>query len=125
MFSPTLLDHFEHPRNSGILPDATVRARVENPVCADTLELALRIENGSVEAVRFLAKGCVPSMACASVLTTLLEGRMLRDLASITAEQIEKGVGGLPEGSSHAAQLAVDALRQVMLAAAELSPKAS
>lgn len=114
MYSPTLLDHFENPRNAGELPRASVVARVENPVCADSLVLALRIEADTVTAVRFLSKGCVPAMACASLLTTLVEGRNIRDLGSITPAQIAEGVGGLPEGASHAAHLALDALRTAL-----------
>src|ERR1035438_8196952 len=39
MYSPQLLDHFEHPRNAGGLTDANARVRVENPACGDILEL--------------------------------------------------------------------------------------
>jgi nitrogen fixation NifU-like protein len=110
MYSPTLLDHFDHPRNSGDLPEATVRVRVENPVCADVLELALVVKDGKIDEIRFKAKGCVPSVACASLLTEMLKGRSLHD-ALVTAERIDAEVGGLPEASTHAAQLAVDAVQ--------------
>ncbi len=109
MYSSKLLDHFEHPRNSGELPEANVRVRVENPVCADVMELALIVSDGKIDEVRFKAKGCVPCVACASLLTELVKGRALDD-AAITVEQIEDGLGGLPQASTHAAQLAVDAL---------------
>jgi nitrogen fixation protein NifU and related proteins len=108
MYSAILLDHFEHPRNSGALPEANIRVRVENPVCADVLELALRVHEGVVEEVRFKAKGCVPSVACASVLTELLQGAPIEAI-EVTAAEIERRVGGLPQASSHAAQLAIDA----------------
>jgi nitrogen fixation NifU-like protein len=118
MFSPTLLDHFEHPRNAGELAGATARVRVENPVCADTLQLALRLEGERVESVRFLAKGCVPVIACASLLTTLVDGRSLHEIALIDAEEVAQRVGGLPAGSFHGAQLAIDALKQALREAA-------
>ena len=124
MFSPTLLDHFENPRNAGELPQATVVARVENPVCADSLVLALRIEAGVVTDVRFLAKGCVPSMAAASLLTTLVAGNHIHSLESITAAHIVEGLDGVPEGSSHAAQLAADALRAALREFSSSTPKA-
>ncbi len=60
MYSPQLLDHFEHPRNAGSLAHADARVRVENPACGDILELSIKVNGGRISDVRFLAKGCVP-----------------------------------------------------------------
>ena len=46
MYSPQLLDHFEHPRNAGDLAHADARVRVENPVCGDILELSVKVVYG-------------------------------------------------------------------------------
>lgn len=59
---------------------------------------------------RFKAKGCVPSMACGSALTELLVGRTLAEARTLQSEHIISALGGLPEASNHAAQLAIDAL---------------
>src|SRR5215469_4754333 len=114
MYSPQLLDHFEHPRNAGDLPDADARVRVENPACGDVLELAARLRSGRIEAIRFRAKGCVPAMACGSLITVMVEGRTLAEAAAIRRKDVVQHIGGLPEASSHAAQLAIDALKAVL-----------
>ena len=75
MYSPQLLDHFEHPRNSGELPDADADVRIENPACGDILELAIKMNAGRIGEIRFRAKGCVPAMACASAMTDLAKGK--------------------------------------------------
>lgn len=69
MYSAQVLDHFEHPRNAGAIesPDASVQ--IENPACGDILKLTLKLSGGRIEEIRFLAKGCVASMACGSALT--------------------------------------------------------
>ena len=108
MYSATLLDHFENPRNSGELPTANVRVRVENPVCADVLELSLRVSGEVIEEVRFKAKGCVPSVACASLLTEILKGKPIRTI-ELSADAIEVLIGGVPQASTHASQLTFDA----------------
>ncbi len=114
MYSAELLDHFQHPRNCGELPDATSRARLENPVCGDILELAAKIEAGRIADLRFRAKGCVPAMACASALTELVKGTSVAEARTIGKEDVMRAVGGLPPASGHAAQLAVDALRALL-----------
>lgn len=114
MYSSELLDHFQHPRNAGELPDATARARIENPACGDVLELAVRIADGRITDIRFRAKGCVPAMACASALTELAKWKSLEQARAITRADVTDVVGGLPPASGHAAQLAIDALQTVL-----------
>lgn len=114
MYSAELLDHFEHPRNSGELPGASAQMRVENPACGDILELAVKIADVSIAEIRFRAKGCVPAMACASAITELAKGKSVADARAIDKEAIIRAVGNLPPASGHAAQLAVDALRAVL-----------
>jgi len=114
MYSPQLLDHFEHPRNSGELPDADAHVRIENPACGDILELTIKMDAGRIADISFRAKGCVPSMACASAMTELAKGRLAHDASFIGKDEIVTAVGGLPAASGHAAQLAADALRAAL-----------
>ena len=75
MYSPQLLDHFENPRNAGEVADPDAVVQIENPACGDILKLSLKISDGRVAEIRFLAKGCVPAMACGSALTELVKGK--------------------------------------------------
>jgi nitrogen fixation NifU-like protein len=110
MYSPQLLDHFQNPRNPGEVakPDATVQ--LENPACGDILKLSIKVANGRIAEIRFLAKGCVPAMACGSALTELVQGRTVEAASLLRREELVQAVGGLPEASTHAGHLAMDAL---------------
>jgi NifU-like protein involved in Fe-S cluster formation len=52
----------------------------------------------------------VAAIACGSALTELLKGKTLAEADKLRREDISTAVGGLPQASTHAAQLAVDAL---------------
>ena len=110
MYSPELLDHFEHPRNAGEIVNPDAAAQVENPGCGDVLKLTMKITDGHIREIRFLAKGCVPAMACASAITQLVKGRTVQEARELERDEIVKAVGGLPEASLHASHLAMDAL---------------
>jgi nitrogen fixation NifU-like protein len=110
MYSPQLLDHFQNPRNPGEVLDADAVAEIENPACGDLLRLTLKISAGRIAEIRFKAKGCVPSMACASALTELVAGHTPGETRSLHRDTLIAAVGGLPQASTHAAQLALDAL---------------
>lgn len=111
MYSSQVLDHFEHPRNPGEVnhPDSSVQ--IDNPACGDVLKLTLRVIDGRIQEIRFLAQGCVPTMACASLLTELVTGRTIAQARQLRREELVKAIGGLPKASLHASHLAMDALR--------------
>jgi nitrogen fixation NifU-like protein len=114
MYSAKVLDHFHHPRNVGEIANATASVEVTNPVCGDLLKLWAAVRGGEVVDVKFKVAGCVPAVACASWLSEAIRGRPIAEVGGITAEEIEKGLDGLPSASHHAAVLAADALRRLL-----------
>jgi nitrogen fixation NifU-like protein len=110
MYSVQVLDHFQNPRNSGEVANPDATAQIENPACGDVLKLTLRIENGLITEIRFLAKGCVPAIACGSALTGLVQRRTVAQACQLSREELVRSLGGLPEASHHASHLAMDTL---------------
>jgi nitrogen fixation NifU-like protein len=117
MYSQTLLDHFRRPRNVGELAPPARVVEVSNPACGDILRLAVRFEEGRAAEVRYKTRGCTASIAAGSVLTELIQGRTVAEIAQLTPREIETAVGGLPNESKHAAVLAADAARAMAKAA--------
>jgi nitrogen fixation NifU-like protein len=114
MYSPQLLDHFENPRNAGDLPDADAAVELENPVCGDVIRLSLKFRDGRIREIRFKAKGCVPAMACGSALTEMVLGKTADEARQLTREDLTRAVGGVPQASRHAVQLALDTLSALL-----------
>jgi len=114
MYSPQLLDHFEYPRNAGEVPDPDAAVQVENPACGDILKLTMKIANGRIAEIRFMAKGCVAAMACGSILTELVKGRTIDEARGLRREELVDAIGGVPEASAHASHLAMDALAAML-----------
>ncbi len=110
MYSPQVLDHFQHPRNPGEVANPDAAAQIENPACGDVLKLTLRVTDGRIEEIRFLAQGCVPAMACASLLTELVQGKTVVEARQLRRDDLVRSLGGLPQASTHASHLAIDAL---------------
>ena len=114
MYSTQLLDHFQNPRNAGDLAAADAIAEISNPVCGDVIRLSLRVRDELIAEIRFKAKGCVPAMACGSALTELTRGRTVAEARNLKRDDLIAAVGGVPPASSHAAQLALDALAMAL-----------
>lgn len=113
-YSQKLLQHFEHPRNVGDLPDASAEVRLEHPVCGDIMNLAIKVEDGRIVQVRYRTRGCVASIAAGSCLTEMIEGKSLQQAAALTREELVDTLGGLANASVHASHLAMDALHRVL-----------
>lgn len=113
-YSLTVLDHFQHPRNVGDLPDADAQARVENPVCGDIMDLSVKLSGDTIGEVRYRIRGCVASVAAGSCLTEMIKGRLLSEARSLKREELLRELGGLPNASLHASHLAMDALAAVL-----------
>ena len=114
-YSDKLKDHLARPRNAGTLADANATAELSNPVCGDRLQLSLRISGSLIEAARFLAYGCPPTLACGSALAEMLEGMTTDDAARLTRQDIARALDGLPARKQHAAALAIETLHAALV----------
>jgi len=110
-YSESFKDHIANPRNAGELADANAVAEETNPVCGDRLRFSLRIRDGRIEAARFLAYGCPPTLASGSVLAEMLEGMTIEHALKMERKEIVSALGGLPSRKQHAASLAIETLR--------------
>jgi nitrogen fixation NifU-like protein len=113
MYSASLLEHFENPRNVGELPPPAVTLTVSNPACGDILQLSVRFESGVAAEARYKVRGCTASIAAGSALTEWLAGKGRAELAGFRSEVIDEALGGLPPESKHAAVLCADGVKML------------
>ena len=113
-YSDLFKDHLANPRNAGELSDSQAVAEETNPVCGDRLRLSLRINRNHIEAARFLAYGCPPTLVCGSVLAEMLEGLTIAQALELTRQDIIEAVGGLSSRKQHAAALAIETLNAAL-----------
>ena len=111
MYPPQLIDHFEHPRNSGAMDSPDVSVQAENPACGDVMKLMLRIENDRIAQAKYQVRGCVASIACGSAITEAIVGKSIAEAAAIKREWLVQTLGGLANESTHASYLAMDCLQ--------------
>ena len=81
-YSATVVEHFHHPRNYGALPAPEVAYEDLNPLCGDRIRMELNVSaDQTIAAVRFRGDSCIISRAAASILTGLIQGRTLQEVA--------------------------------------------
>ena len=110
LYSEKVIDHFQHPRNQGVLDKPSAVGQVGNPVCGDIMKIYLQINNGIIEDIKFETLGCAAAIAVSSALTELVKGKTLDEAYKITKDKIVNDLGGLPPAKIHCSMLGVDAL---------------
>jgi nitrogen fixation NifU-like protein len=110
-YSELVRDHFEHPRNAGVLEDADGEGERSNPVCGDRMRVMIRVADGRIAAVRWQTRGCPAAIATSSFASELVAGWTLEAVRGLTREAIAEAMGGLPRDKVHCSVLAADALK--------------
>ncbi|HPW18006.1 MAG TPA: iron-sulfur cluster assembly scaffold protein [Candidatus Aminicenantes bacterium] len=111
IYGPTVLDHWKHPRNLGLVEGADGYARLQGP-CGDTMEMTVRMDGDVVADCGFRTDGCGTTIVCGSAATWLAKGRSFVDaLGAVGARGILELLGGLPKSDVHCAELAAETLR--------------
>ncbi|MCX7681974.1 MAG: iron-sulfur cluster assembly scaffold protein [Anaerolineae bacterium] len=93
LYCEHILDHYRYPRNEGVLEDADISHQRDNPLCGDMIRLDIRLKDGVVEEARFSGRGCVLSIAAASMLTEEIVGRSVAELEAYQDEDIFRLLG--------------------------------
>jgi len=93
LYRERILDHYRHPRNQGALEDADISCELDNPVCGDVVRLDVRLTDGRVSEARFSGRGCVISMASASMLTEEILGKTVEELKALREEDVFRMLG--------------------------------
>ncbi len=93
IYRETLLDHYNNPRNFGVLVDADAIIKLENISCGDSIELAVKVEQGRIAEVKFTGEGCAVAIASASILTEYVIGKTVDEVENIDMDRFLEILG--------------------------------
>jgi nitrogen fixation NifU-like protein len=111
-YSEKVLDHYENPRNVGVIEDdLTVgTGMVGAPACGDVMKLQIKVNgDGIIEDAKFKTYGCGSAIASSSLVTEWVKGKSLDEAAEIKNTHIAEELA-LPPVKIHCSVLAEDAI---------------
>jgi nitrogen fixation NifU-like protein len=110
MYSDKVMDHFQNPRNVGVIENADGIGQVGNPVCGDMMTFYIKVKDNKLEDVKFQTFGCGAAIAVSSMVSEIAIGKTLDEAMKITNSLVAKELGGLPKNKLHCSNLGADAL---------------
>ena len=111
-YSEKVLDHYENPRNVGIIEDdqSVGTGMVGAPACGDVMKLQIKVDgNGIIEDAKFKTYGCGSAIASSSLVTEWVKGKSLDQASEIRNTHIAEELS-LPPVKIHCSVLAEDAI---------------
>lgn len=110
-YTEQVMDHYENPRNVGIVENANGIGIVGNPACGDVMKLTIRVENNVIVDAKFKTFGCGAAIATSSMVTEMVKGKPLDKALEISNKTVIEALGGLPRVKRHCSVLAENALK--------------
>ena len=110
-YSDKLIDHFQNPRNVGVIEDADGVGKLSSDVCGDIMHLYIKVTDEKIADVKFTTFGCAAAVASGSMLTEMIKGLSLEEAIKISKQDIADNLDGVPEPKMHCSLLAADCLR--------------
>ena len=114
MYSEKVMEHFEHPRNVGEIPDASGTGTVGNAKCGDIMKMDIKVENGVITDVKFKTFGCGAAIATSSMATEMIKGKPLAQVMALTNRAVAQALDGLPAHKLHCSVLAEEAVKAAL-----------
>ena len=111
-YSEKVLDHYENPRNVGVIEDdlSVGTGMVGAPACGDVMKLQIKVNgDGIIEDAKFKTYGCGSAIASSSLVTEWVKGKSLDEASQIKNTQIAQELA-LPPVKIHCSVLAEDAI---------------
>jgi len=99
LYQEVILDHSKQPRNFRKLADPTNRAKGNNPLCGDRIDIYLKLEEGVIREISFHGVGCAISTASASMMTERLKGKTKTEVQELF-DQFHEVVTGKQESTA-------------------------
>jgi nitrogen fixation NifU-like protein len=118
-YTEAVKEHFMNPKN--ILMDEESyeedgKGVTGNVKCGDEMIVVIKVdkEKGTITDCKWKTFGCASAIASTSVLSEMVKGMKLDDAYNLSAKDINRELGGLPEHKVHCSVLGDKALRMAI-----------
>ncbi len=93
IYHEMIVDYSRNPVNYGQIENHDVTFHDSNPLCGDSIDIDMKIDENKVTDIKFHGKGCAICMACSSVLTEITKGKSLDEARAIEKNDVLSELG--------------------------------
>ena len=112
-YSEKAIDYFLTKPNQGPLEDADHITEMTGP-CGDTMKCYLKMDQGTIQDVRYQVLGCPGAISAAMALADLVKGKTLRQALEVKDGDVFRELIEIPDQKQHCIRLAVKTLEKTI-----------
>ena len=116
IYHEMIIDYSRNPVNYGEIENPDVTFHDSNPLCGDSIDIDMKIDDNTVSDIKFHGKGCAICMACSSVLTEITKGKKIDEVRQIEKNDVlgELGLENLQAVRIKCALLSLKVLKSAL-----------
>jgi len=116
IYHEMIIDYSRNPINYGKIEDHDITFHDSNPLCGDSIDIDMKIDDDKVSDIKFHGKGCAICMACSSVLTEIAKGKNIDEVRNISKTDVlgELGLENLQAVRIKCALLSLKVLKSAL-----------
>jgi len=114
MYSKTVIERFQNPRNAGGMHGANAIGQVGNAACGDIMKMFIKVQNNIIVDVKFKTFGCGAAIATSSISTEMIKGKTIDEALALKNTDVVSSLGGLPPVKLHCSVLAEEAIHEAI-----------
>ncbi len=93
IYHEMIVDYSRNPINYGKIENNDVTFHDSNPLCGDSIDIDIKIDENKITDIKFHGKGCAICMACSSVLTEITKGKSIDEARAIEKNDVLSELG--------------------------------
>lgn len=83
LYRTLIKEHSQQPQNRGQLENYDGEMELFNPACGDLIQIQYRLQGNTIDAIKFEGHGCAISLASASLMTELMQGKTVAEALAL------------------------------------------
>ena len=88
IYHEMIVDYSRNPINYGEIENHDVTFHDSNPLCGDSIDIDIKIDENKIADIKFHGKGCAICMACSSVLTEITKGKSIDEARAVEKNDV-------------------------------------
>jgi nitrogen fixation NifU-like protein len=88
IYHEMIVDYSRNPINYGEIENHDVTFHDSNPLCGDSIDIDMKIDENKITDIKFHGKGCAICMACSSVLTEITKGKSIDEARAVEKNDV-------------------------------------
>lgn len=88
LYSEIIDMHYREPQNVGRIENPDSEIFETNPTCGDTIIMDIVIKDDRIDDIKYVAEGCMISVASASILSEKVKGKQIDEILRLKKSDV-------------------------------------